>query len=233
MPTIVPMVNSQHKWLRRKIWLRDNTGLLKLPAIVVVIILCLTFIPMIIRNNRVIYHQGCPPEFNTRLLKYRRTTITQLPEYERLFPNYLYYFDYTKSLVIFDPNDEWDNIAYHDPNSPVRWCVTAGLHKHYLLIMKIDIVFAKIDPETEEIISPGSHEEPVFSLWEVTSVSITPRFVLFGQRYAFPNSKEVKTLTSDEWNKLVKADGDFSVLGIQLKKDDPMPNFELAFRNNQ
>lgn len=233
MPTIVPMVNSQHKWLRRKIWFRENSGLFKLPAIAVVIILCLTFIPMIIRNNRVIYHQGCPPEFNTRMLKYRRTTIPQLPEFERLFPNYLCNFDYTISKVIFDPNDEWDNIAYHDSNSPVRWCLSAGLHKHYLLVMEIDLVFAEADTETDEIISPGSHEEPAFSLWEVSSISISPRFALFGQRYAWADPERIKTLTADEWKKLVQADGDFSVLGIELKKDDLIPNFELAFRNNR
>jgi len=233
MPTIVPMVNSQHKWVRRKIWLRENAGLLKLPAIAVVIIFCLTFIPIIIRNNKVIYPQGNPPELFARMLQYRRTTIPQLPEFERLFPNYLCNFDYSISTVIFDPNNKRDNIASLDPNSPVRWCLSAGLHKRYLLIMKTDLVYAKIDPETEEIVSPGSHEEPVFSLWEVSSISIMPRFVLFQQRYALPKSKEVKTLAANEWKKLVQAGGDFSVLGMELKKDDPIPNFELAFRNNQ
>ena len=166
------------------------------------------------------------------MLKYRRTTIPQLPEFERLFPNYLYDTDFTISKFIFDPNNKRDNIAYVDPNSPIRWWLTAGLHKRYLLTMKTDLVSAEIDPETEEIISPGSHEEPVFSLREVSSIFIQPRFVLFEQRYAVPKSKEVMILTADEWKKLVKAGGDFSVLGIELKKDDPIPNFELAFRNN-
>jgi hypothetical protein len=231
IPKTVPMVYSQYKWIRRKKWLRENAGLIMLPAIVLVIILCLTFIPMIIRNNRVIYPLGCPP--GTRMLKYRRTTIPQLPEFERLFPNYLCHFDYTKSIATLDPNDEWDNIAYRDSNSPIRWCLSAGLHKHYLLVMEIDLVFAEVDPETEKIISPGSHDEPVFSLCKVSSISITSPFVLFGQRYAWADSETVKTLTADEWKKLVEADGDFSVLGIELKKDEPIPNFELAFLNNQ
>jgi len=231
MSKIVPMVYSQYKWVRRKRWLRENACILKLPAIVAAIILCLTFIPMIIRNIRVIYPQGNPSEFYTRMLKYRRTTIPQLPEFERLFPNYLCDIDYTISKFIFDPNDKRDNIAYLDPNSPVRWCLSAGLHKRYLFIMKIDIVYAKIDPETEELISPGSHDEPVFSLWEVTSVSAPIK--LFGKRRTSAYHEKVKTLTADEWGKLVKADGDFSFLGIELKKDDPIPNFELAFRNNR
>lgn len=232
-PKTIPMVYSQYKWVRRKKWLRENISLYKWYVIATLIIVCLTLIPMIIRNNRMIYPQGSPPEFFMRMLKYRRTTIPQLPQFERLFPNYLCDIDYTISKFIFDPNNKRDNIAYLDPNSPVRWCLSAGLHKRYLLIMKIDIVYAKIDPETEKIISPGSHEEPVFSLWEVSYISIMPRFVLFEQRYALPKSKELKILTADEWKKLVKADGDFSVLAIELKKDEPIPNFELAFRNNQ
>ncbi|MDH4241966.1 MAG: hypothetical protein OEW48_20595 [Phycisphaerae bacterium] len=232
-PKTIPIVYSQYKWVIRKKWLRENIGLHKWLALVPLIIVCLTFTPMIIRNNRVIYPQGSPPEFYKRMLKYRRTTISQLPEFERLFPNYLCDKDISISKFIFDPNNQRGNIAYRDPNSPVRWCLTAGLHKRYLLIMKTDLVYAKIDPETEKIISPGSHEEPLFSLREVSSISIMPRFVLFEQRYAVPKSKELKILTADEWKKLVKADGDFSVLGIELKKKEPIPNFEFAFRNNQ
>jgi hypothetical protein len=232
-PKTIPIVYSQYKWVIRKKWLKDNIGLFIWPVIVVVIILCLTFIPMIIRNNRLICPKGYSPYLDRHILKYRRTTIHQLPEFERLFPNYLCDTDPTISKFIFDPNNKRDYIAYRDPNSPIRWCLTAGLHKRYLLIMKTDLVYGIVDPETEQIISPGSHEEPVFSLREVSSISIKPRFVLFEQRYAVPKSKEVKILTADEWNKLVKANGDFSVLGIELKKDGPIPNFELAFRNNQ
>jgi hypothetical protein len=230
-PKTKPIVYSQYKWVRRKKWLKEHTGLLIWPVIVVVIILCLTFIPIIIRNNRVIYPKGYPPEFYKHILKYRRTTIHQLPEFERLFPNYLCDTDFTISKIIFDPNDTRDYIAYRDPNSPVRWCLSAGLYKRYLLIMKIDIVYAKINPETEEIISPGSHEEPVFSLREV--IFVEAPLTLFGPRCASAYDEEVKTLTADEWKKLVKADGDFGVLGIELKKNEPIPNFELAFRNNQ
>jgi hypothetical protein len=230
-PKTIPIVYSQYKWVRRKKWLKENIGLLIWPVIVVVIILCLTFIPMIIRNNRVIHPQGNPPEFYTRMLEYRRTTIPQLPEFERLFPNYLCDMEHTISKFIFDPNNKRDNIAYLEPNSPVRWCLTAGLHKRYLLVMEIDLIFAEVDPETEEIISPGSHDEPVFSLWEVIFVEVPLK--LFGERYPSTSARKIKTLTAGEWMKLVQADGDFSVLGIELNKDDPIPNFELAFRNNQ
>jgi hypothetical protein len=228
-PKAVSMVYSQYKWVRRKRWLE----FLKFPAIVALIILCLTFIPMIIRNNRVCYPEGCPPQFNEHMFRYRRTTIPQLQEYERLFPKYLFVFDFNDSEIVLDANGTGDYIVEHDPNSLVRWRLSAGLHKRYLVVMETDIIFAEIDPETEEIISPGSHDEPVFSLWEVDSISIYPQLVLFGERHAWAEREKVKTFNNDEWKELVKADGDFSVLGIELKKDDPIPDFELAFWNNQ
>lgn len=222
---------SIYRWARRKSWLKEHVRFLKTPAIVALIILFLIFIPMIIRNIRIIYPQGQPPEYYKRILKYRRTTIPQLKEFERLFPNYLCDLDYSIGKFIIDPNNKRDRIAYLDPNSLVRWSLSAGLHKRYLFVMEIDIVFAKIDPETEDIISPGSHEEPVFSLWEVSFVSAPLRF--FGERYTSAPREMVRTLTVDEWEKLVEADRDFRVLGIELKTEDPIPNFELAFRNNR
>jgi hypothetical protein len=167
------------------------------------------------------------------MFRYRRTTIPQLQEYERLFPKYLFVFDFNDSAIVLDANGTEDYIFEHDPNSIVRWRLSAGLHKRYLVVMEIDVIFARIDPETKEIVSPGSHDEPVFSLWEVTSISIYPQLVLFGERQAWAEREKIKTLTNDEWKKLVKADGEFSVLGIELKKDDPIPDFELACWNNR
>jgi len=233
--------------------------LLKLLIPVSLIILCLTFAPMIILNNRVCYPEGNLPRFIEHMFKYRRTTIPQLKEFELLFPNHLYVFDYNDTNFIIDPNE---GIHHPDPNSPVRWRLSAGLHRRYLVVMETDIISAKMDPETEEIISPGSHDEPVFSLWEVRSVSICPRyvlfrwrnpwtiptvrwpgkydfvptcpkFVMFSERYAYTDRVKLKTLTADEWEKLVQAEGDFSVLGIELKKNDPVRNFKKACWNNE
>jgi hypothetical protein len=94
-------LNYPHlKWVRRKRWLRKRLGSLKWFAIVTVIILCLTFIPLIIRNNRVIYSEGEPPEWHQDMLKYRRTTIPELQEFENLFPNYLCDLDFSESNLV-------------------------------------------------------------------------------------------------------------------------------------
>jgi hypothetical protein len=229
-PSAIYREYTHYPWLIKK-WFKQLAGFFKLPATVALVILCLTFIPAIIRNNRVIHPVGNSPKFYERMLKYRRTTIPELQEFERLFPNYLCVIDYGKSDIILDPNGTGEYVINHDLNSPVRWRLSAGLHKRYLVVMETNIIFAVIDPETEKLFSLGSHDEPVFSLWEVGSVSAP--LSLFTERFAWANPHKVKTLTHDEWKKLVQGNGDFSVLGIELKKDDPIPNFELAFQNNQ
>jgi hypothetical protein len=232
-PTATYLDYPHYAWIKRRLWFKKKClPLLGLYGAVALIVLCLAFVPLVIRNNRVICRHACPPESYERMLKYRRTTIPELRQFERLFPNYLLEFEFTQSNMAIDPNATRENIAYLEPNSPLKWRLSAGLHDRYLFVMETDIVFAQIDPETDEVISPGSHDQPAFSLWEVSSVSAP--LVLFERRHAYPSSRtQIKTLSTDEWKRLVAAQGDFAVLGIQLKRNDPVPNFELAFRNNQ
>jgi len=96
--------------------------------------------------------------------------------------------------------------------------------------MEVDIVFARIDPETGKLILPGSHKQPAFSLWEVSSVWAP--LVLFDQRRTLASREKIRTFGIDERQRLVQAEGDFTDLGMQLRHDAPVPNFELAFRNN-
>jgi len=230
-PTTTRLDYPHFRWIRRKEWFKEKTGILKCFAIATIIIFFLAGIPLIIRNNRVVYPQGEPPECYEHMLKYRRTTIRELREFERLFPKYLCELDCTESNFVIEPNGTGANIAYLEPNSPVRWLLSAGLYKHYVLVMEIDIVIAKVDPETREVISPGSHDEPTFSLWEISSVSAP--LVLFEKRHAWTSRKRIKTFGLNEWRRLVEAQGDFAVLEIQLKQNAPVADFELAFRNNR
>jgi hypothetical protein len=218
------------KWVRRKKWLRKRLGSLKWFATAAVIILCLTFIPLIIGNNRVVYPEGDPPEWHENRLKYRRTTIPELQEFERLFPNYLCELDFSESKLVIDPHGTGQNIAYLEPNSPLTWRLSAGLHERYLLIMEIKLVIAEVDPQTGEVLSAGSHDEPTFSLWEVDSVSAP--LVIFRERRAWASRKEVKRFGLADWKRLVEGEGDFSALGVELKDNNPVRNFKLAFRDN-
>jgi hypothetical protein len=97
--------------------------------------------------------------------------------------------------------------------------------------MEIKLVIAIVDPWTREVVSPGSHDEPTFNLWEINSVSAP--LVLSGHRRAWASQKRIETFGVDEWKRLVAAQGDFTVLGIELNQNAPIANFELVFRNNR
>ena len=155
-----------------------------------------------------------PPERLKRMLEYRRQKIPEIAEFERLFPNYLC---------------EFKSESHHSENER-NWEFIAGLYKRYLFCMNIDIVFAKIDPESDEIVKEGSHENPTFSLWEVSRIYAP--FVLFEPRHVQVYRTQIKTFTTLEWKQLVDANGDFSVLGVPLTKDNHIGDFNLAFRNN-
>lgn len=200
--------------------------LLKLYSTIILIILCLTLIPLVIRNNRVIYPDGNFPQAIRHMIEYRRNTIPELREFERLFPDYLYNFYVDKSVDTFDFASD-----YADPNSFVGWELIAGLYNRYVFVMSVDIVFARIDPVTKKVLFPGSHKEPEFSLWQVDSVSVP--LVFFGRRYALTSRHSIKILSNEEWKRLVEARGDFSALGIQLEQNAPVRNFEFAYRNNR
>lgn len=215
------------RWVRRRQVFKKCVYALRLYGVIALVLACMTLIPMIIRNNRMICPWGSPPEHFQHMLKYRRTTIPQLEQFEQLFPRFLC------KLQVTETNSNGTGSIRTDlgPGSPVKWSLFAGLHKRYLIAMETDIVLADVDPETGKIASPGAHDEPVFSLWDVKFVDAP--LVVFEQRYVLVHHERIKVLTGEEWQQLVNANGDFAALGVELTKDQPIPNFELAFRNNR
>lgn len=181
------------------------------------IILALTLAPVIIHNNRTVCPAAQFPEFYQPMLEHRRKQIPQIVEFERLFPNYLIEFYAGEPGTIGD----------------ARWQFTAGLYGRYLMEMNIDVVFGQRDPDSGQIISPGSYSDITFNLREVDDISVSP-FVLFPPRQAYPRQTTlIDSFGLDKWKQLVASSGDFGALGIQLKRDEPVPDFELAFRNNE
>jgi hypothetical protein len=220
------------KRARRKRKLKKFLLSLKPYVIATFIVLSMALMTLIVYNNRIVFPAAYQPEypFIQPILKYRRTTITELQEFEQLFPNYLCDL-YSHESPIATVDDK-GYISYNsDPNSPFRFEMIAGVYNRYLLVMEIDMVSARLDPETEEVISAGSHNEPTFSLFEVDSV--WAHFEIFFPRSAYGSTKKIKAFGINEWEKLVKAQGDFSALDIQLEKSSPIPNFGLAYRNNK
>ncbi len=174
------------------------------------------FVPIWISKHRVMHPTDLKsPERLQYMLEYRRERIPEIREYEKLFPNYLCEF---KSIKGFFASGDAD------------WEFTAGIYDRYVMVMNIEIEFGKRNPETGEIEDPGSHQQPEFSLWEVTRVKSPEN----ASEYWYPKvtKRKIQSIPTNTWKRLVETNGDLSVLGIELVRDDPVPNFSLAFRNN-
>jgi len=76
----------------------------------------------------------------------------------------------------------------------------------------------------------GSWEKPEYSLWELTSV--TPPSLSSSDRRVHFSKNLLHTMSTDDWKALVQSDGDLSKIGIELKKNEPVLNFDLAFPEN-
>ncbi len=211
----------------RKNRIKRFKNAVKQDSLVCAVIICLTFIPFIIQNNRHIHTYSQYPENEKQLFDYRKQTIPELRDFDRLFPNYTYELSHD---LPFNMNNLKNEYVF-DPNSSGKLELMAGLDNQYLLVMDVEIVFAYIEPGTGKVLYPGSNKEPKFSLWLVDEVSVP--WTIFEERFAHPYKRSFKKLSSEEWKRLVDANGDFSAIGINLDKNSPVPNFKYAYRNNR
>ncbi len=103
--------------------------------------------------------------------------------------------------------------------------VTTTLHDRYEFRMDVPV---KYSDDHLKIVSYG---EPACNLIEVAAV--TPRedgaggIELGGTR----GGDLQKDFGSKEWEALVESKGDFSVLGYEIKKGKPVPNFNLVIKH--
>jgi hypothetical protein len=98
-------------------------------------------------------------------------------------------------------------------NGRTTWNSKALLFGRYILHMTAPAI---IDRKSLKVSLEG---EPAFQLREVTSITPLPD----GRQQAF-YGKTVK-FSADDWRRVEASEGDFGVLGIQLKKDKPVPGF--------
>lgn len=89
-----------------------------------------------------------------------------------------------------------------------RWTSTAFLAQRYQLDMEVDV---ETTPDYQKVL--GTTPMVSFSLTEITDVRRSRR-------------RHVADFGPDEWQEIVEARGDFSVIGLSLILDDPVPHFE-------
>lgn len=93
------------------------------------------------------------------------------------------------------------------------WNSKTPIFGRYVLQMRVP---ARIDRDTLKV---HLDAEPAFELKEVTAITALPD----GRQQVF-YGKNV-TFTAADWKRLEAANGDFEVLGIKLKKDQPIEGF--------
>lgn len=128
-----------------------------------------------------------------------RATIPHVQQFERLFPGSLHSISYSTGEY-----------------GPPTWNSKAALHGRYVLTMQMPLEISR--ERRSRIVS---HGKPTFYLMEIKSVANTPDGrveVLSGPTHA--------TFGPAEWDKIVRSGGDLSVLGLEIRKGEPVPGFE-------
>ncbi|MDB6123624.1 MAG: hypothetical protein JWQ71_2617 [Pedosphaera sp.] len=115
-----------------------------------------------------------------------------------------------------------EGISYYTAQvGPSAWYSKAGLFERYHLLMHMKI---KIDAGTNIV----SHEPPEFILMEVPSSWLAPK----GPLLKTPEPEPVfKRFDAAQWKQLVQSKGDLSVLGIQVKTNNPVPGFKEGWKS--
>ena len=107
-----------------------------------------------------------------------------------------------------------------NPPTPHFWRWTAGLHDRYILSIEFELLQ---DPHSEarRPFAPLRVDPSIqFSLVEVDTIEILRDG---GRTIRFLSTQRINL---GQWNQLVASDGDFSSIGIELKKSSPVSGFK-------
>jgi len=118
------------------------------------------------------------------------------------------------------PNALTDHFITHygfDKNKPKTWNTIVYFGGRYELKYKVDLM---VDYKNDRI--GKTVGKPKFFLWEVEKVFAASPDGSVGGTYKAPGHQ----FGEDEWNKIVAAKGDFSVIGITLNTNSPIPSFD-------
>ncbi|MEW5977244.1 MAG: hypothetical protein AB1898_15750 [Acidobacteriota bacterium] len=97
------------------------------------------------------------------------------------------------------------------------------LHSRYVLSLDLNIRF------NDDWTRVTDFAEPAFQLTEVEEIQRLED----GRLYVSFNGDSQKNFGKHEWDRLYEASGDFSVLGIQLRKDQPIPLFDEYWKKQE
>jgi len=113
-------------------------------------------------------------------------------------------------------------ISYSGPEVSQDWNTVAFFGGRYILTMQVEIETNASFSEVTNVLG-----EPKFYLWEIGQVIVSPRGGVEGK---FAGSW---TFGLKEWKKVVEAGGDFSAVGIIIKKDQPVKSFDAYVKGQR
>lgn len=124
-----------------------------------------------------------------------------------------------KDFLVLYPDSNIQYLSFADADFP-SLSVTTTLHDRYKFNMRIPVTYSK---DNRTIIGYGS---PQCHLLEIESVDRR------GDELGGTSGGDLqKHFGEEEWKALLEAKGDFSKLGYELKKDAPVPDFDLVIKH--
>jgi hypothetical protein len=114
-----------------------------------------------------------------------------------------------------------NTISYFNGEAgPSKWTSSIGLYGRYVLAMTFPIV---LDSNKVKVVSEGAPEFFLYELAEITDEG-------GGRYYLHANQLPTDSVTLEKWQTLVATKGNFSAAGISLVTNNPVSNFESAWR---
>ena len=145
-----------------------------------------------------------------------------LDDYKETIRNGMKTVPHVREIMSMFPNAPIDNFITEygfDKNAPVTWKTVAYIYGRYEFGYQVNVM---IDYKENRITETSGVEH--FYLWEVATVSKpTPDGAVSGTYVS--DSKNRGVFGERDWNKIVAANGDFSVIGIHLITNSPVPGF--------
>jgi hypothetical protein len=102
------------------------------------------------------------------------------------------------------------------------WISEVYFGGRYKLVMTVDILVDRKTSSVTKIV-----DTPKFQLLEIESVQMS------SDGRAETRFSGQRNFGSAEWDRVVEANGDFSVIGIQIKKGPPVPDFDRMVQESR
>ena len=131
--------------------------------------------------------------------------VPHVQEIKRMFPN--------------APTDHFITQYGFDKSVPVTWNTVAYIYGRYEFGYQVNVI---VDYKNNRISKVEG--VPKFYLWEVATVTPPNSDGAVGATYR--NSKDIPFIGEKQWNMIVAANGDFSVIGAHLVTNSPIAGFD-------